>query len=399
MACLLAAVPLQAADGGDAWTFEALLRETSGTHPAMIARQRGEDAARAEVAAAQWQRWPTPGVEAQGDGKGGREAVLLVQQPLWAGGRITAGIDAAEARHGAARAEVSVTRRELLARLIDAYAEVRRRQAQQKIHRHNVEQHERLLQMIERRVAHEVSPRVDRDLARSRLYQAANDLSQVTQALSNGLTRLAELAGQPVKAVAAADEPPLAGLPEGRQEALERAIAASPALSRLAFERQAAGADVASERAAFWPKLSLRLEHRDSRTTGQNLSDQRALLALESQFGAGLSAGARADAAAARYDALAEERRAALRELETEVMDVWHQLAAARLRLENSRINRESAATVFDSYARQYVVGQKSWLDVLNTVRESSLAALAVEDADAEALRAALRLRLLTGGL
>lgn len=393
---LLAAGPAAA---GEAWTFDTLLREAGTTHPSVVARQRSQDAARADVAAAEWQRYPTPGIELSADGKGRHDTVAFVQQPLWTGGRITAGIEGAESRYGAAGEEVSAVRRDVLLRLVDAYVETRRRQAQQKIHRTNVQQHERLQEMIERRVEREVSPRVDRDLARSRLYQAANELSHVTQSLANSLTRLSELAGQPVATVAETDAPDVSGLPVGRAEALEQAVAVSPVLSRLTFERSAADADVKSERAAFWPKLALRLEHRRADSAGQNLSDQRALVTLESQFGAGLSTGSRVDAAVARREALAEERRAALRELETDVADTWHQLTAARLRLENSRINRESAATVFDSYARQYVVGQKSWLDVLNAVRESSQSALAVEDAQAEALRAGLRLRMLTGSL
>lgn len=404
LAGLLAAAPVRAETSAPApaatWTFEALLRETETTHPALAARARARDAAQAEVTAAKWQRYPTPGVEAGFDDDGNRETVVFVQQPLWTGGRITAGIDAAEARYGAAGEDVSVKRREVLLRLIDAYVDARRRQAQQRIYQQNVQQHERLLEMIERRVGREVSPKVDQDLARSRLYQAANDLSQVVQALSDARTRLAELSGRSVAEVAESEAGASSGLPGSRAEALERAAAVSPLLERLTFERSAADADVRSERAAFWPKLSLRVEHRDNEAQRQlNQRDTRALLQLESQFGAGLSAGSRVDAAIARREALAEERRAALRELESEVGQSWNQLTAARLRLDNSRINRDSARLVFESYTRQYVVGQKSWLDVLNAVREASAAAVTVEDAGAETLRAELRLRLLTGGL
>ena len=59
----------------------------------------------------------------------------------------------------------------------------------------------------------------------------------------------------------------------------------------------------------------------------------------------------------------------------------------------------EITAEVFDSFARQFVIGRKSWLEVLNAVRESTQAQLAVADARAQQLAAALRLQLLTGAL
>lgn len=387
---------LNAAEPDGVWSFAALLREAETTHPSLVARRRTEDAARAEVEAAGWQRYPTPGIEASRDEDGEHKTVLFLQQPLWAGGRITAGIDAAEARHAAAHEAVSTTRRTLLLQLVDAWVEARRRQAQQEILYRNVQQHERLLAMIERRVQREVSPTVDRELARSRLYQAANELSQAVQALAVTLARLSELVGQPVAKVMLpeTEEPDLTGLPEGRAQAMADAVAASPVLKGLQFEYAAAQADVSSERAAYSPRLALRMEWQNEKNAG---SDKRALLVLETQLGAGLSSGAKVAAAASRRDALDADHQAALRLLEIDVSEAWLQLTAARLRLDNSHINRASAETVFESWARQYSVGQKSWQDVLNAVRESSSAALAVEDARAELQRAGLRLLILTG--
>jgi outer membrane protein, adhesin transport system len=376
------------------WSFDALLHETGRTYPAIVAKQRAEAAARADMTTAEWQRYPTPGVEASVGAEGRREMALFLQQPLWTGGRITAGIDAAGSRHSAAREDVAVTRREVLTRLVDAYAEVRRRQAQQRIHRDNVRQHERLMAMIERRVKSEISPEVDKDLARSRVYQAANELSVVTQALANGLVRLSELAGAPVLGVSMTDKPVGVDVPDNRVEGAMRALAAAPVMARLQYQREAAEADIRSEQASLWPKASLRVEQREGAA-----SDQRALFLLESQFGAGFSAGTKVDAALARRDALIEERRAALRAVESEVSEAFNQRAAATVRLENSRMNKTSAVTVFESYTRQYVVGQKSWIDVLNAVREANVAMLSLEDSEVDVVRAGLRLRLLMGEL
>ncbi len=390
---LLAAGQLGSPALAESWRFQDLVREAANTHPTIMARRLAQDAAQAEVDATRWQRWPTPEFAVGQDDNGDHTTTLALQQPLWTGGRISAGIAAAESRHGASGEAVAEARQDILARLIDAYTEVRRRQAQQAIHYRNVQQHEKLKAMIARRVAREVSPQVDLELANSRLYQAANDLSLATQLLQHGLTRLSELTGRPVEAVAA-EEGIVTALP-ARETVLEAALSASPVLARLVKERAAAEADVRSARADYWPLVAVRLERRDE--FGE--TEERAMLVLQSQLGAGLSTRANVGAAVARRKALTEERAAAERALSAEVTEAWQQAAAARLRLENSRLNRESAATVFESYTRQYVIGQKSWLDVLNAVREASVAAIAVEDADAEQLRAGLRLQLLTGRL
>lgn len=57
------------------------------------------------------------------------------------------------------------------------------------------------------------------------------------------------------------------------------------------------------------------------------------------------------------------------------------------------------AAEVFKSYARQYAIGRKSWMDVLNAVREATLAEFTLEDTRAQVIASGLRLRAQTGKL
>ena len=52
---------------------------------------------------------------------------------------------------------------------------------------------------------------------------------------------------------------------------------------------------------------------------------------------------------------------------------------------------------VFESYSRQYIAGRKTWIDVLNAVRETTQADFAMADANAQTLAAGERLRLRTG--
>lgn len=393
---VLADAPVHTGLIEESWSLERLAAETLATYPSIMGQMREVDAARADVDAARWQRYPSPELQLSRDDTGESNVVVALQQPLWTGGRIQAGIRAAEARLGAAGHGVGEARQDLLLRLAEFYTEAARRQAQQRVHAESVTQHERLVEMIERRVAQSFSPAVDLSLAKSRLAQAASDLSAVNQALNAALRQLSELAGQPVLVVQEGfKETSLA--PASLSAAEDQAMTHSPVLAALLREREAAEQDARSERARLSPVIALRLEHRD--LGAQNRSDQRALIVLESQLGAGLSSLASVNAAAARREAVEQRRLTAERNLRTEVALAWQQWLGSRVRAQSAAQNRDGTRHVFESYARQYAIGQKSWLDLLNSVREDTLAALAVEDAHFEMRLALLRLALLTGRL
>lgn len=209
------------------------------------------------------------------------------------------------------------------------------------------------------------------------------------------MAQLGQLTGQVIKdfdpaGYEAAAQP--AGMPGSLEMAVERGLAHAPSMRRLAFETEAADADIASKRSAYLPQLSLRLE-----SSHGVASDNRALLMLLAQPGAGLSARSGVDAAIARREATRLARQAAEREARERVELDWNEWSAAQGRVENAERTRASSAEVAESYARQYAAGRKSWLDVLNAVRENTQAELALADARGQMQAAALRLKVLTG--
>lgn len=381
-------------------SFEQLAKQALATHPAIQAKLSSSAAARAELAGASWQRYPTPSVELNSDNNSARTSLFRLQQPLWAGGRIDAGIDAADSRHRASDIAILETKQEIVLRVIAAYVEALRQQARQETVAQGVQHHERLLGLITRRVEHDASPRVDQELARSRLYQASNDLSSVTQALANALTQLSQLSGMPVRRVDPLDVDKLLG--QSKESLLEQAIAWSPTLRRIGFEEEAAQAEVELKRASYMPQVSLRYEYAQTSAPLNGVpaySASRVMLVVEAQTGAGLSALTGVDAAIARRDAARQQRDTALRDLQERISMDWDELLAARTRLENATLASRGSKEVFESYTRQFTAGRKTWLDVLNTVRESTQSDVAGTDASAQAAAAALRLSLATGNL
>ena len=181
------------------WAFDQILQSALQSHPQVLGKQSALMAALQEREGAQWQRWPTASMEASS--QGGGAGLLRLEQPLWAGGRIQAGMDAADSRALAARWTVQEARQDLALKVVAASTEALRQQARQAHSQQGLGEHERLLAMMQRRVAQEVSPAADERMAQARLYAVANDVSSATQALNNALTQLSQLAGESVESM------------------------------------------------------------------------------------------------------------------------------------------------------------------------------------------------------
>jgi adhesin transport system outer membrane protein len=381
-----AAVPAQD------WRFEQALSTALATHPAVLGKRASVDAATADLDEARWQRYPSPSFETNQYASGGLTNMFRLEQPLWTGGRISAGITGAEHRVDAADAAVLEMRQDIALRVIAAWTDACRQEARVTHARRAVQEHEKLLGLISRRVDNEVSPPVDRDFARSRLLQAQNDLASVTQARNAALSQLSQLVGEDVQQAAVLPQVD-PGEPD-RELLLQRALEHAPSLQRLRAEEGAAEADVNLNRASLLPRVGVRLE----RTTGP-LADTRALLVVSVRPGAGLSASAAVHAARSRRDATHLARDAAQRDLQAQIAVDWDDWQFAKQRLQTAQQSRAMSAEVFESYTRQYTTGRKTWIDVLNAVREVTQADFQMADAQAQVVAAALRLRLRSGAL
>ena len=325
--------------------------------------------------------------------------------------RQTSGLDVADSRLNAAGAALHEVKHDLSIKTIAVYTEALRQQARLQHATTGLGEHEKLLSMIKRRVEQDVSSSTDLRLTESRYFQAANDLSTIKQAYNNALTQLSQLNGSPVTQISAQgvqdanvdantpSTPNIPNMPDTLEDALAETFEYSPILRRLAFEEEAALADVSVKRAAYYPLLALRFENSRSQVQGAVVNDSRVLAVLVGQPGAGLAAVAGVDGAIARHESARLARESAQRDLTERITLDWGEWVAARQRLENASQASAMSAEVFESYTRQYAIGRKSWIDVLNAVRESTQAQFALEDVRVQALAASLRLRVQMGVL
>ena len=379
------------------WSLDQIVRETSISNPAIIGKKYSATAAEAEVAAAKWQRYPTPGLTLSRDTQGKPNALLSVQQPLYAGGKIDASIDAAQVRFSAAQSAVTETQQTVLAQVITAYAEATLWQGRIDINQRMVGQLQLLLDMMNRRVAAKASPAVDQSLAQARFIQANSELLTARHSLARALTQLSQLVGKNVTAVSLM---PVADVrvPGSKEVALETALTVSPILARLTFEAAVAEAEVAVQKSNLLPTVSARFENQKA-DLPYTAGYQRVMVVMNMQTGAGLSAISGIDAANGRRLAILQTKESAAIDLRQQVSIDWDLLVFARSQIENTIQASSISKGVFESYTRQFTAGTRSWLDLLNTVRETGQNDMAVLDGQAQILGASLRLSLWTGKL
>lgn len=353
-------------------------------YPSMKAAGALVRATEQDVRAAKWLRAPSASVSAATRGTT-LNPQLQVFQPLWAGGRIGASIERAEAVRSASLAEVGVTAFDILSRVSSAYYGVVRGVRVASILDQSLAEHQRLVESMERRVTQEVSPRSDLDLARSRAAQVRQELSLVTAQRYAALQQLRELVGDPdfeVDPLPVYDKvrhhPSSASL-------VQSALTCDPSIRRLQAETEVAEADRKLAKAALFPQVGVQYTH--DRFQGSGLG-----VAVQANTNGGLSPVAAANAAAARTSAARFRVTVAERETrEKTILDIVENTAAAA-QVEASRDAASSSSNVTDSFMRQFITGRRTWLDVMNAVRESNSARIALANAEISAMSSSARL-------
>ena len=87
------------------------------------------------------------------------------------------------------------------------------------------------------------------------------------------------------------------------------------------------------------------------------------------------------------------------RTLEANVRSAVADIEAFRLQEGPAKLLLTNSAEVLDSYIRQYQVGRRNWLEVLNTQREKTQAAYNLADVEYGLQASQVKLMLLTGDL
>jgi len=371
--------------------IEAMNRAVSW-HPVVESARLQAKAAGVDLKAARWQRFPTVSLETgvfEEDNYVPRTSAVM-EQPLWTGGRISASIDRADHKQRAALEGYRESQLEIALGVNTFYIDFQRLSRRLVVVEDSVSQHRRMVETMERRVAQEVSPLSDLELARSRLLQVEQQLSLTESQKNSALQRLRELLGNASYTPGTNLVLPAAwpGMP--LETLLAASLEYSPRRQRLLAETSAADADSRIIIAGTLPQLSGQYSYNE-------LYGYRFGVVLKAQADSGLSRFAAADAARLRRDASGMQVGAVERDIRDQITADHIEYRYASQRIGNAEASAQSTQNVTDSYMRQFISGRRSWLDVMNAVRESTSSRLDAIDAAASASSALNRLLIRSG--
>jgi adhesin transport system outer membrane protein len=288
-----------------------------------------------------------------------------------------------------AAAQLEETMLDVLLRVSQSYFEIARTIQLEAILKDSLAQHQKLVESMERRVEQEVSPRSDLDLAISRAAQVRQEMTTTSAQRYAALQRFYELVGDtnfelgPVPEYSEARHHPPA---EG---AVMEALSCNPSLRRRKAEAQVAVAEAKIAKASIFPQVGILGSYNDTNGAAVGLS-------VRAQTTGGLAPLASAQAARARAQTADLQISVAERETrEAVVLDVVEN-TSARGRIESSSAAAEASGAVTESFMRQFTLGRRTWLDVMNAVRESNAARIGLTEAKISAMSSATRLRLRT---
>ena len=353
-------------------------------------------ASRSDVRAAKWLRFPSLSVEAlavtRGTGAATQDTVALnatAEAPIYTFGRVSGTINKAEALRSAREAAVDESVRDLTLRVINAYYSIGLSAQRQAVLEEGLAQHQLLLETIRNRVNQEVSPMADLDLAIARTAELEQQLAQAKAQRAINLSQLYEMVGTgrfDLGNVPIYD--PDVVHPTG-MDLIDEALACDPKLARLRAEMVAAEADAKVAKAGIFPQLLGQVAHNE-------ITGTRVGVVLRAQTGAGLSQLSAAQSARARVEASAFDIQTAERELRDALQLDLVTNSSSRDRIVASATASETSELVTASYRRQFIAGRRTWLDVMNAVREATSSELSRTEAEFGAMSSHARILLRT---
>lgn len=306
-----------------------------------------------------------------------RDATVTLSQMLFDGFAVRSEVARQNARVDSSAYGVAATAEELALRTVSTYLEVLRRQETIAEAVDNLEAHQRIYKQIRMLSESGVGRRADLDQAESRLALAKANLRQEQSSLRDAEVTFERLVGAPPRALLIPASPDKA-LPMSEALALDAAITGHPSVKSAEADVALASALNSGAKAALSPRIDLELAKRraDDIVRGST-SDLSIMLRLRYNFSRGGADAARISETGFQIEEANEVLNRTRRQVQEDVALAYNANVTARERLDSLRQYVDASAATRESYTKQFSIGQRTLLDLLNAENEYFNARLA----------------------
>ncbi len=390
--------------GSPALTVDALYAAANQTHPLLLAARLEAQAGTIDINAVERQRWPS--VSAVVESNTGNTTSLpshslRVQQIVWDGGLVSSRVTEAENQLIISKLRVGLQQKQLFLQITNAWQSLLAANARVQVAQKTMARLDGFKVQMQRRVDAEASSRIDLVLANSRQLQTQVELDAAQRNLKVALLKLEQLSGEVnlrQHLPNLAPFPPLSSaapfINQLQQADWVELATRAPAVQIARSDVVSARNRLRSKEAERWPQLYVRVD----KPVGNNYLNANnstvTFAGLSYTPGAGFANVVEAEALATRIAKSEQGVEVAMKDIQEilqndreEFLNAYTQISA----LEKSVLGSDM---VLASFERQFQANRKTWLDLLNQVRELAQNEYALVDAQASLVGSRLRLEI-----
>jgi len=397
------ALPAQAQTPQGGLSLQYVLDVALQAHPSLQAARLDMLASGEDQTAAQRQRLPTLSAVVENSSTNTSvisTRVLRLEQNLWDAGRLSARIREAETNVGVNQARVYITAQQLSLQIINAWQNLMASDGRIRVAQDTIARLQGYRDQMQRRVQAEASPPIDLELVNSRMLQTEVELTQAQNSRRVALSRLEQFSG--LEGLSRMVLPPVQmpglSLTEPQHRWLQQVdwievANRHPNVQKARQDAIAAQHRIDAKKAEQYPQVYLRV---DQPINAVN-NDITGFVGLRYTPGAGFSTLAEAQALSTRAASLEQAVDAAVREVTENLFTDRDDFSSSRSRLMALERAVKGSEQVLESYTRQFTASRKSWLDLMNAVRELAQNQYAMADSQAAMTAALYRLQVRMG--
>lgn len=295
---------------------------------------------------------------------------VTLSQMLFDGFAVQSEVARQWARVDSASYGVAATAENLALRTVTTYLEVLRRQETVAEAVDNLDAHQRIYNQIKMLSESGVNRRDDIAQAESRLALAKADLRQEQSSLRDAEVSYVRLVGAPPRALLIPESPDNA-LPSSESMALDTALNEHPALKSAEADVAVASALNSGAKAELSPRVDLELAvNRNNDIVRGITNDRTIMLRLRYNFSHGGADLARISETGFQIQEASEVLNRTRRQIQENLSLAYNANITARDRLGVLRQYVDASAATRVSYAKQFSIGQRTLLDLLNAENE-----------------------------
>ena len=397
-------VSVIAGTSADALMLMELLNAAATTYPMLVAARTEAKASAQDVTVSERLRWPSLSATVESDTGNLRSypnRAVQVDQTIWDAGRNSARINESKALADISLLKVYLQQQEVFLQITNAWQNMIASRERLAVAERTLQRLRSYQAQMRRRVQAEASPSIDLELVDSRLLQTQVEVSAAKMSLQVALTRLEQYSGldnllvRSSSAMYAANVSDTEAFNQKLTQIDWAQIAAEhPLVAKTRLEVTQAKQRLASKQAEAYPQVFARVYKPLNTLPNNSDTSATAFLGLRYTPGAGFANIVEAQAINTRILSTEQSVEAAYRETLQSLQNEREEFVNSRTRLASLEQAVKGSDKVLESYQRQFQAGRKSWLDLLNAVREMAQNQYALADAKAAMAAAMNRLQI-----